>query len=209
VVNPPAGPTGPEGGAPTRRGLLRSGAGVVLLAGGGSLLAACGGSSTPSDSGPQHTTASVTTPAPAASAADLGILQHALLLERRTVAAYTAGIPLLDARRATWAKAFLSQELEHCGELIALIHAAGGTAAEPPADPAIGDAHDGDGVLALLHGFEDAQVSGYMNWIPQLSEPAMRAAVASIVASDAQHMAALSEAQGRPAAPSAFPGGAV
>ena len=198
---------GPERGAPTRRGLL-VGAGALLTASGGVLLTGCG--STPAKgSGSEHTTASVTTPSAAAGSADLRILQRALVLERRTVAAYTAGIPLLDARRATWAKGFLAQELEHTGELITLIRAAGGMAPPPDPNPAIGHPHSGDGVIALLRALEGEQLAGYMNWIPQLSEPAMRAAVASIVASDAQHLTALSQAQGRPAAPSAFPGGAV
>ena len=49
---------------------------------------------------------------------DVGILMTALALERRTVAAYIAAIPLLPHAQVKGAKQFLSEELEHTGELI-------------------------------------------------------------------------------------------
>ncbi|MDQ6729164.1 MAG: hypothetical protein M3022_02360, partial [Actinomycetota bacterium] len=62
--------------------------------------------------------------------ADITLLEGLLDLERHTVAAYTAGIPLLGHDDAKTAKQFLDEELQHTGELISLIKAAGGHA--PP-----------------------------------------------------------------------------
>jgi hypothetical protein len=54
---------------------------------GGALLTGCGTTVARGTGGAQHTTASVTTPAPDVAAGDRRILQSALTLERRTVAA--------------------------------------------------------------------------------------------------------------------------
>jgi hypothetical protein len=121
------------------------------------------------------------------------------------VAAYIAGIPLLPHSQVKGAKAFLGEELEHTGELIALIVAAGGKA-PPRADSYDigGHARDDAGVLALLHSLESLQIASYLRWIPRLSPGPVRAAVASILACDAQHVAVLRAAQGQPALASAF-----
>ena len=192
--------------APSRRGFL-SGAGAVLAGGAvGAVLSACGGSSA---SAPGATVTHEVPPTGAAAQTDVGVLTAALELERRTVAAYVAGIPLLDAAGAHWAKRFLSEELQHTGELISLIKTAGGTA-PPPADSyAIGHPRDGAGVLAVLNVLEALQIAGYLRAIPRLSPGTMRAAAASILADDAQHIAALRQARGRPAMDSAFVTGVV
>ena len=59
-------------------------------------------------------------------------------------------------------------------------------------------------MLALLHGLERAQIVLYLDAIPRLSPSPVRAAVATILASDAQHISILRMAQGLPAVPSAF-----
>ena len=135
---------------------------------------------------------------------DVQILNAALALERRTVAAYTAGIPLLPWSMAKTAKQFLNEELQHTGELLALIKAAGGIA-PPRADSyAIGHPHDAGGVLRLLHQLESTQIAGYLRAIPRLSPGPLRAEVASVLANDAQHLSILRLAQGTNPLPSAF-----
>ena len=49
-------------------------------------------------------------------------------------------------------------------------------------------ANDSD-VLELLHGLERAQINAYLAAIPKLSPGPVRAAVSSILANDAQHIA--------------------
>jgi hypothetical protein len=203
---PAPGKIGADPPGPTRRGLIGAALGV---AGGGLLLAGCGTTAAPATSGTQHTTATVTTPPAAAAAADVKILDAALALERRTIAAYTAGIPLLGTTRATWAQQFLAEELAHAGELITLIKDVGYQAPDPAANESIGHPRDGDGVVAVLRALEHEQIDRYMGWIPQLSSGALRASVASIVACDAQHITALSATLGQPAITTAFPGGAT
>jgi len=135
---------------------------------------------------------------------DVEILRRALELERRTVAAYTAGIPLLKRSDAKAAKQFLNEELQHTGELLGLIKAAGGKLIAPAASYDIGHPHDDAGVLTLLHELERAQISAYLSSLPKLSPGPVRAAVASILANDAQHVSILRLAQGLSPAPSAF-----
>ena len=150
--------------------------------------------------------ATTTLPASVAQA-DVAILTQALELERRTVAAYLAGIPLLDHDQAKAARQFLSEELEHTGELISLITAAGGKAGPRANSYDIGNPQDQDGVMALLHSLERLQIANYLRWIPQLSPGPIRAAVATILTVDAQHVALWRLAQGRDPVPSAFVSG--
>ncbi len=182
---------------PSRRVLL-SGAGATLVGAGALALAGCGRKAA---IGP----ASVKTARQPVQQADLDILDGLLELERETVAAYTASIPLLTHPDARTAKQFLNEELEHAGELLSLIKAAGGgkgPARKPSYD--LGHPTDDRGVLALLHGLERAQIVAYLDAIPRLSPGAVRAAAASILANDAQHVAIIRATLGLTAAPSPF-----
>ncbi len=123
--------------------------------------------------------------------ADLEILGALLDLERRTVAAYTAGMPLLRGSEAKMAKQFLYEELQHTGELLSLIKAAGGDDPARAASYSLGHPRDGQEVLALLHALERAQIAAYLHAIPRLKPAPVRAAAATILASDAQHIAIL------------------
>jgi hypothetical protein len=138
---------------------------------------------------------------------DVQILNAALYLERRTVAAYTAGIPLLTRPQRKACSQFLNEELEHTGELLALIKAANGVAIPRSPSYDIGHPRDGAGVLALLHELEREQIAGYVQAIPELSPGPVRSAVATILASDAQHIAVLRLEQGENPLPSAFVNG--
>jgi hypothetical protein len=179
-----------------RRALLR-GVGAGLLGIGTLGLAACGTSQKAGDTAVQTVSQPV-------ERDDIEILGGLLELERRTVAAYTAGMPLLRRPEAKMAKQFLYEELQHTGELLSLIKAAGGD--DPPrADSyALGDPRDGDEVLVLLHTLERAQIAAYLHAIPRLKPAPVRAAAATILSSDAQHIAILRLTQGLVPAPSPF-----
>jgi hypothetical protein len=135
---------------------------------------------------------------------DVDLLNGLLDLERRTVAAYTAGIPLLLRPEARTARQFLDEELEHTGELLSLIKAAEGVAVDRRASYDVGHPRSPQDVLTVLHALEQAQISAYLAAVPRLSPGPVRAAVATILSSDAQHLAILRLAQGQVAAPSAF-----
>jgi Ferritin-like domain len=184
-----------EDGA-SRRSLL-SGAGVTLGTAAALVLAGCGGRTDP---GP----AAVKKVPPPIQELDVRILGRLLELERRTVAAYTAGIPLLGRPAARAARQFLGEELQHTGELLSLIKAAGGPPVPRAASYDLGHPRNEAEVLALLHGLERAQIVAYLDAIPRLSPGQVRAAAASVLANDAQHIAILRLAQGLPPTPSAF-----
>jgi hypothetical protein len=169
-------------------------AGTVVLAG-------CGGSS--GAAGSDSTTG--TSPSADVSPRDAELLTAALELERRTVAAYVACIPLLDQTNAKAATVWLSAEIQHTGVLIGLIFQAG-TKAQPRANSYdIGPLPSSQGqALARLASFEQLQISYYLKIIAQLQLATARATVSSILADDAQHIALLRVVQGKPAVPSAF-----
>ncbi len=143
--------------------------------------------------------------APAAADTDLHILTAALALERRTVTAYIAAIPLVPHDFVKGAKAFLSEEQAHAGELISLIKGAGGKAPDRADTYDLGPPPRGpEDVVARLHALERLQIASYLTWIPHLSPGPLRATVASILASDAQHVAVLRATQGQPALAAPF-----
>jgi bacterioferritin (cytochrome b1) len=179
----------------SRRALLR-GAGVTLAGGAGWLIAGCSGSSvtrTAVEKVPLRT-----------RRADVGLFNRSLDLERQAIAAYTAGIPVLSGADAMAAKQFLSQELQHAGELLALIAAAGGKPIPRAPSYDLGHPRTARDVLALLNTLENRQIAAYVDAIPRLSPGSVRASVASILANDAQHVSILNVALGTPGAPDAF-----
>ena len=176
-----------------RRALLRGAGGAVMGASALTALSGCGGKSASGALAPTQV-------GQAAIDTDLRILTAALALERRTVTAYIAAIPLLPHSLVKGAKAFLSEELAHTGELISLIKGAGGKAPDRADSYDIGAPPRGTAdVVALLHSLERLQIAGYLTWIPRLSPGPLRATVSTILASDSQHVAVLRAAQGQPA----------
>jgi hypothetical protein len=139
---------------------------------------------------------------------DAGLLNSLLALERRAIAAYTAGAPLLVGRDGRAATAFLRQELAHAGLLLALIKRAGATAAPRPASYDLGHPRDSRDVLALLHEVERAQLAAYVVAVPRLSPGYLRASVATILADDAQHVSVLRTLLGLRPVPAPFVSGA-
>jgi hypothetical protein len=183
-----------EAGA-SRRALL-SGAGAAFTGAGALALAGCGRP-------PTGRKAVKQLPLPLMES-DVRILGQALALERRTVAAYVAGIPLLPHPTAKMARQFLNEELQHTGELISLITAAGAKPAPRADSYELGHPRDGSEVLALLQSLEALQLKNYLQSIPRLSPGPVRAAVASILTVDSQHIVMVRLAQGETPVPSAF-----
>jgi hypothetical protein len=179
-----------------RRALLRGAGGAMMGAGALTALTGCGG----------HAATRPLTPiSQTAVATDLQILNAALVLERRTVSAYTAAIPLLPRSLVDGARSFLSEELAHTGELISLIKGAGAKAPDRADSYDLGPVpRTPEEVVGVLHALERLQIAGYLSWIPRLAPGPVRAAVSTILASDAQHVAVLRAAQGQPALASAF-----
>ena len=190
------------GGPQSRRALLaRAGAGLAGVS--ALILDGCGGTAATAQQ-----TATTTPDSPTAAARDIAILTRALELERRTVSAYVAGIPLLPRPLAQAAQQFLSEELEHTGELIALIKTSGGQASPRANSYPLGHPTTADQVIALLHTLETMQIDYYLRSIPRLSPGSTRAAAATILTVDSQHVTMLRLTQGETPVPSAFVTGA-
>jgi hypothetical protein len=183
--------------ASSRRTLLRL-TGATAAGALANVLAACGS---------HKSTASGTTTTTRAPGPDVPILNHLLDLEHMTIAAYTAGLPLLGGTAHMAGQRFLIQEFAHAGELGGLVRMAGGKADKAKSSYALGHPDSTEDVLWLLHKLEQAQVGAYVDAIPRLSTPATRAAVAAILGNDAQHVSILRLALGRNPVPSAFVNG--
>jgi bacterioferritin (cytochrome b1) len=181
----------------SRRWLLgAAGAGTGGLA--AILLAACGGS---------HHVGAQTTTIPPVHSPDVELLNHLLDLEHIGIAAYTAGIPLLSPSGRMAGQRFLIQELSHAGELAGLVGEAGGLPNKSKPSYDLGHPRTGADVLKLLHEIERSQISAYLQAIPKLAMPPTRAALAAVLANDAQHIAVLRSELGRQAVPSALVNG--
>lgn len=174
----------------SRRGLLGAAASAAAGAVAATALAGCGsGSQTHTDAGDDAAPGEV---AGGRSAADVRLLSAALELERRTINAYVAGIPLLNPYQQSGATVWLAQELEHAGKLISLIHEVGGTAPPRAGSYAIGPRpRNQHQTLALLARLEHLQTSYYVRVIGRLAVPQLRAGVSEILGSDAQHLSLL------------------
>ena len=184
-----------EADCASRRGLLRA-AGAGVAGATALLLSACGGSN-------HSSTQSTVTSGPVHSTPDAQLLNSLLDLEHLGIAAYTAGIPLLTPAGRKDGQLFLKQELSHAGELAGLVHQAGGkpNKAKPTYD--LGHPRTGDDVLSLLHRIERAQIAAYLRAIPKVSLGSTRAALAAVLANDAQHLSVVRVALGRRPIPDA------
>ncbi len=182
-----------EGEPSSRRNLLlAAGAGLA-----GALLAGCGGESIKQQ---VHNSEPVLTN-------DVDLLNHLLHLEHTAIAAYTAGIPLLDQPTAKAGQLFLNDEISHAGDVAGLVREAGGKPIKPAPTYALGHPRTSEEVLMLLHVVENAQIAGYLYAIKQLEPGVVKQQVASILANDAQHVAVVRAALGQSAIPSAFVNG--
>lgn len=182
-----------EGEPSSRRTvLLAAGAGLA-----GAVLAGCGGESIKQQ---------VHNSQPALTN-DVDLLNRLLHLEHVAIAAYTAGIPLLAQPTAKAGQLFLNDEISHAGDIAGLVREAGGKPIKPAPSYALGHPRNSEEVLMLLHSVENAQIAGYLYAIQRLEPGVVKQQVASILANDAQHVAVVRAALGRPAIPSAFVNG--
>ena len=190
--------TADDGAAPhTRRALLRTStsgvaAGAIVVT---AAVAGCGTSSRRPD---------VHKIPESARGTDVIIINALLDLCGREEAAYTATVPLFSGHVHAAIDHFLDQDLDHAGELYRLIKQAGSWANKPKPSYNLGQARDRKDLLRLLHGLESEMVAHYLAAIPQLSPGSVRAAIASILASDAQHVVVLRLALRLDPLPSAF-----
>jgi ferritin-like protein len=168
----------------SRRALLASAAGAAGVA----VLSGCG-------SKPLREKISSNT---RVSARDLATLNALLDVERYGIAAYAAGLPLLDPSWALVGKQFLGHELAHANEITQLIKAAGAKPRRPPASYSLGDPRNHADALALLEHVERAEMRAYVEMIPKLAGGHTKAALATIFANDAQHLTVLRSRSGQP-----------
>jgi ferritin-like protein len=193
VVTEPA-----EADPASRRGLLKA-ASACLAGGAALLLAACGGSHSSSSQG-----TTTTTSGPVPDSLDALLLNHLLDLEHMGIAAYTAGIPLLSLSGRKEGRLFLTQELSHAGELGGLVKQAGGKPHKGRETYNLGHPRTEEDVLKLLHGIERSQIDAYLDAIPKVSLGSTRAALAAMLANDAQHISVLRLSLGRRPIPTAL-----
>ena len=139
---------------------------------------------------------------------EVRLLNSALALEHTTIAAYTAGLPLLSGRSLRSARRFLEHEREHADALARSIRDLGGRPVEPKsADeyargfPRLRTQED---VLIFAVDLENRAVRTYVDSVPKLSDPALRQAAGAIATNEAEHASVLLGALGRPQVPSAF-----
>jgi len=183
----------PGGGEDSRRGLLRASLAAGLAVVGAVGVAGCG--STPAAKPVHHLLP------PGVRRHDVKLINEALALEQRTIAAYTAAGPLLSREAQKVAGWFLGQELLHAGQLRSLVTQLGGTSHNPLNHYDFGQATGRLQLLELLHSLEQEQIANYLTILPLLSSGFARQGVAAVLANDAQHVYVLQAQLGRPALP--------
>jgi len=137
-------------------------------------------------------------------ASDVDLLNAALDLEHMAVAAYTAGAKLLKGDALQVGKLFLMHEQEHAAGLEQAIKQMGGKPNAPKTAydfPRLSSQTD---VLHFANDLEHTAVRAYVDALPRLREPALRATAAAIAANEAEHIAALLNALGEEPVPDAF-----
>ena len=136
--------------------------------------------------------------------ADVEILNAALDLELRGVAAYKVGAGKLRGERLAIVKLFLEQEQAHADGLGAAIKDRDGTPNRAK------NAYDFPGlrteadVLRFAIDLENTAIAAYIDALPKLSDNDLRATAASIITNEAEHMSVLLDALGRDPVPAAF-----
>lgn len=176
----------------SRRSLFHA-AGVSMLGASAVFLGACGNGG------------GATGAAPAGgSGEEVAILNSALDLEHLAVAAYIAGAPLLGGDTRRLASRLLAHEQQHADALARTIRDLGGTPHAPRSSYDLPELDGPSDVLRLANDLEHTAVAAYLDALPRLSSPDLRATAAAIVTTEAEHVAVLLGALGRPQVPSAF-----
>jgi hypothetical protein len=128
---------------------------------------------------------------PNLKAVDAAIFNGLIDAEYVVAAAYTAGIPLLSDHNLRAAKHFLVQEVAHITQLSNLVTVAHGAPHGPRPSYDLGRPRSEMQVLELIHRAEQATIRAYLDAIPKLTPGAARAAAASILANEAQHVSVI------------------
>ena len=162
----------------TRRGFLAAGA--LALAGCGK----AGGTATPAPA----------TDIGTRKRGDIEVLGFLLAYEQQSVSVYERGGPAPIGQ-------LLAREREHVQRLQRALDDLGGRPQAPLSPP------DGDG-LDLAERVENTALAAYLDAIPKLADPGLRALCAQLVTDEAEHLAAVRLALHRPVAPDAFVTGA-
>lgn len=168
------------------------------MVGGAVLLGGCG---TSSSRLPQIQVRAV----PGVPTEDVPILSRLLDLEHRSIAAYTAGAPLLDSYSEQRAAAqFLQQEFDHSAEIAGLIRKGGVKPQKPRESYDLGHPRTRSDVLSLLHRIERAQIATYLYAVPRVTGNSVRQALGAILGNEAQHLALIRSYQRQSPAPAAL-----
>ena len=141
---------------------------------------------------------------PTLQAVDAAIFNQLIDAEYVVAATYIAGIPLLSEHNLRAAKHFLVQEVSHITQLSNLVTVAHGTPNGPHASYDLGHPRSQTQVMELIHRAEQATIRAYLEAIPKLAPGTARAAAASILANEAQHVSVLRRNLGLDPIPSAF-----
>jgi rubrerythrin len=166
---------------------------VAAVGGSSAVLAACGGGSSKE----------TTTPEGSLDVADVAVLNDALDLEHQAVAAYTAGLKVLTGPNLKAAREFRDQERQHAASLAAAIKHLGGKPNGPGtySFPRLRTQRE---FLRFASFLENTAIAAYIDALPRLNNPDTRAAGASILATEAEHLAVLNSALGLRTAPTPF-----
>jgi rubrerythrin len=184
----------PRSSAAVSRRRLFHAAGAATAAGSAALLAACGGGSGPKES-------------KGSKQADIALLNSAIDLENTAIAAYTAGAPLLKGPALKSGRELLGQEKDHADALSTAVSQLGGHPLPPKASYQFPGLRDQRAVLRLLDTIEHELIGVYLDALPKLGTPKLRAQVASILTTEAEHLAVVLGLAGRPQAPRALVSG--
>jgi rubrerythrin len=128
--------------------------------------------------------------------------------EHTSVAAYRAGSRFLRGRALASAQSIVAQELAHARALERTVRSLGGRPVGPlrPQEysrsfPRLREASD---ALRFARDLERRIVRAYLEVLQLVTDARLRPQLAAIVASEAEHLAVVSELRGEAAAPDAF-----
>jgi rubrerythrin len=177
----------------SRRRFFRR-AGVSAAGGSALLLGACGeGSQSLVEAGPDES-----------DQADVEILNGALDLELMAVAAYKTGAVRLTGELLQVGKLFLAQEQEHADGLTSAIKDAGGKPNRAKSAYDFPPRRSAQDVLKYAAYIENTAIAFYIDALPKLTNGDVRATAASIITTEAEHLAVLRDALGQSPLPAAF-----
>jgi rubrerythrin len=137
-------------------------------------------------------------------AADVEILNSALDLELMVVEAYKAGAGRMRGATLQIAKGFLEQEQEHADVLATAIRDAGGTPNRRKSSYDFRRLRSQRDALRFALDLENTVIAAYIDALPKLSPGDVRATAAAIVTCEAEHVAVLLGALGKPQVPGPF-----